>query len=483
MKLAALALCAVALCAAAACGARHGGTAGAGTPGTNASTSAPSGTSASAGSAASASSAPSPSATVSPPSAGATAGHPTLLLDASQWAALRAAVGIPGSLQQQAWQWFSANQLVTLTGNRAFRTYTGRNLDHFVKHVAALTNDGRLVRDLGIAYQITQDRAYADRVRTLLLAWAAVWLPTDASMGVGQEIAIEAGNKQSPGIFDFAWAYDMTAASGVYAGQDQQTLTAWFGRVAQGQWRNLQRTLADPRASMNQMVDYEWALKNGTYLQYRLSDRYGPGGDFALRELVSCAAAAWDAGDLGTLAAIYKQKQPDGRTLAEHALDDALTPHNQGDGRDLVGRPAPELLICKAPLPQAPDTTDYMTYNARTAGLVADLSVNLHAAVPATVPVDLAAAHRAQFAATWTYLARLFQPDAVTSPVHNYAPGAPQRKDIINAVVDTPRFWVGWHETGLSRLLQVLTTGKNAPLAQLYESEYYGPTSLTRSLR
>ena len=218
-------------------------------------------------------------------------------------------------------------------------------------------------------------------------------------------------------------------------------------------------------------------------MQYRLSDRYGPGGDFALRGIVACAAAAWDAGDLKMLAAIYQQKQPDGRTLAEHALDDSLTPHNQGDGRDRVGTYAPELLICKAPLPTAPDTTDYMTYNARTASLVADLSVNLHLAVHAAVPTDLVATHQAQLAATWTYLARLFQPGAVSSPVHNYAANAPQGRDIINYVVDTPRLWVGWHDTGLQRIQQVLLQGGNAPVAQLYESEYYGPTSLTRSLR
>ncbi len=425
-----------------------------------------------------------PSATAMPPLPAAVPPYPGLLLDAKQWDAVRAAVQQPGSMQAAAWQSFLDQYVKTARDYAPVPPYTGGS-DAELEQSAntSVAPESRSLRDLAIAYQVTHDPAYAQRVHDGLLAWAATWRATDPSNDHTSAVYLDASNQLGPAIFSFAWAYDLTASSGAYTTAEQATLRQWFDGLAGSMWLDLQALLATLQAHSDLMVPYEWQMKDGSHLRYRMSDRYGPANDFALRAQVALVAAARAAGDRKLLWREYGQSAAGQPSLATHALADALTPANQGDGRDIVGKPAPEVMIAKAPLADGPDTTDYMMYNARMASILADESVHLHGLWPTAVPQDLVAAWRAHLETTWTYLARLFQPGAVSSPVHDYTPGAGQPTDVVNYEVDTPRLWVGWHETGSDRLWQVLTTGNNAPLDSLYESEFLGPVTLVYSLR
>jgi hypothetical protein len=430
-----------------------------------------------------ASTTPSPDATM-PSLPAAVPPYPGLLLDPAQWDAIRAAVRQSGTLQATAWQSFLDGYVKTARDYQPVPTYTGSS-DASLEQMAntAVSPASRTLRDLGIAYQVTLDPAYAQRVHDGLLAWAGTWRATDPTNDDSKTVVLDAANQLGPSVFSFAWAYDMTAASGAYTAAEQATLRQWFDGLAGSMWLDLQTLLTTTQAQTDLMVPYEWAMKDGSHLRYRMSDRYGPGNDFALRAQVGLVAAARVAGDRKLLWREYGESAGGRPAPAAQALAAALTPTNQGDGRDIVGKPAPEVLIAKAPLADGPDTTDYMTYNARMAGLLADESAGLHTLWPSAVPQDLVATWRGHLTTTWTYLARLFQPGAVSSPVHDYTPGAAQPTDVINYEIDTPRLWIGWHETGSARLWQVLTAGNNSPVDSLYEPEFLGPVTLVYSLR
>lgn len=310
----------------------------------------------------------------------------------------------------------------------------------------ALDGDSRDARDFGIAYALSGDRRYARRARDVLVAWATGSTPTR----LRDHDSPDTGQLQSWGAFSFAYAYDLTRASGVYARDDARRVEAYFARFTIALREALGQVASDPLVGTDERRPYEWTDR----LTYRLEDRI-IGGDFCLAIETALVALATETEDEATLRRVLTD--PGNPLRADRAVAHALRPDNDGDGRGT--RPVPEVLIMKMYSPERGGTVDYMTYNARLATLLCE--------VAASVDPGLGRSARPRLTESWLYLSRFFGDGAARSP---------NPADKIDAVACLPRFVPAYRAVRDPRLFDVAASGHEA---RYYEPQFLGPVTLT----
>ncbi len=314
--------------------------------------------------------------------------------------------------------------------------------DAFLK----LDGDSRAARNLAIAYALSGDLEYARAAHDIIVVWSREATPTTL-----QDFdSPDTGQLQSWGAFSFAYAYDLTRASGFYTSAEAEAVSDYFGRFTAALRGAAERLAADPSIGTPLRRPYEWTDD----LTYRYEDRV-IGGTFAMALDLALLALASQTGDDATIAWVLDAAENPLR--ADRAVDHALRPDNDGDGRGTT--PAPEVAILRMYRPERGGTVDYMTYSARLATLLCQVSDNLG--------TPLTAEFRPAIDATWTYLARFFAPDAERSP---------NPDDVVDVAVCLPRFTLGYRVLGGERLRAVLDDG---PRDSYYEPQFLGPVTIT----
>lgn len=310
----------------------------------------------------------------------------------------------------------------------------------------ALDAASRRARDLAVAFALTGEERYGRRARDILVAWAAKAEPTRPRHFDSPDV----GQLQSWGAFSFAYAYDLTRGYGLYSSADGALVRDYFARFITALREALDRLSRDPTIGTDHRESYEWS----DALTYRFEDRV-IGGNFSLAIQSALVALAVQTGDEATLRHLLRD--PANPLRADRALRHALSPDNDGDGR----RPGatPEVAIVKTHTPERGGTVDYMTYNARLATLLAEV----------TSGVDPAIARDAQgmLRRSWLYLARFFGDDARPSP---------NPQDRIDLRACLPRFVPSYRAVGDERLREVALWGDEA---RYYEPQFLGPVTLT----
>lgn len=312
-----------------------------------------------------------------------------------------------------------------------------------------LDADSRAARNLAVAYALSGDRRYAVRARDLLVAWANASTPTRLE----HHDSPDTGQLQSWGAFSFAYAYDLTRESGVYDAADAAAVHDYFLRFTAALREALDRIAADAAIGTSLRREYEWT----DTLTYRYEDRV-IGGNFTLAIECALLALAAQTGDERTIAHVLDDEHNPLR--ARDAVRHALAPDNDGDGAGT--RPVPELAVFRAHTQARGGTVDYMTYNARLATLLCQLSDALGRPLSATM--------QPQLRATWLYLSRFFEPQARPSP---------NADDVVDLQACLPRFVPAYRATREPRLLAVL---RATDRGVLYEPQFLGPVTLTHSV-
>jgi hypothetical protein len=309
-----------------------------------------------------------------------------------------------------------------------------------------LDDDSRAARNLAIAYAVGGDIAYARAAHDILVAWSREARPTT----LADYDSPDTGQLQSWGAFSFAYAYDLTRASGLYSPAEAAAVSDYFRRFTAALRGAADRLAADPSIGTQLRRPYEWSNK----LTYRYEDRV-IGGTFAMALDLALLGLASQTEDGQTIAWVL---DANGNPLrADRAVQHALRPENDGDGQGT--RPVPEVAILRTYRPARGGTVDYMTYSARLATLLCQVSDNLGR--PLSEPL------RPALRASWTYLARFFAPGAAASP---------NPTDVIDIAVCVPRFTLGYRILGTERLRAVLDEGDRSTY---YEPQFLGPVTLT----
>lgn len=311
-----------------------------------------------------------------------------------------------------------------------------------------LDTDSRDARDLAIAFAVSGDTAYARKAHDILVAWAQQSRPTS----LGDYDSPDTGQLQSWGAFSFAYAYDLTRASGLYTPDEARAVAAYFGRFIAALRGAMSLLASDPSVGSAERRPYEWS----SALTYRFEDRV-IGGDFSLALQCAVLAMAHEIGDTATVAWALDGGGNPLRTTA--AIASSLTPDNDGDGQGAA--PAPNVEVMKANNQGRGGTVDYMTYNARLATLLCQVADA--AGQPLTKHFS------SELSATWLYLARFFAPGAAPSP---------NPSDVVNTAIDLPRFAPAYFAVRDARLLAVLQAGSRA---DYYEPQFLGPVTLTHT--
>jgi len=309
-----------------------------------------------------------------------------------------------------------------------------------------LDEDSRAARNLAIAYAVSGDIAYARTAHDILVAWSREARPTT----LDDYDSPDTGQLQSWGAFSFAYAYDLTRASGLYSADEAAAVSDYFKRFTTALRGAAERLATDPSIGTPLRRPYEWSSK----LTYRYEDRV-IGGTFAMALDLALLGLASQTGDEETIAWVL---DADGNALrADRAVQHALRPDNDGDGRGT--RPVPEVAILRTYRPERGGTVDYMTYSARLATLLCQVSDNLGR--------PLSESFRPALRDSWTYLARFFAPGAAASP---------NPTDVVDTAVCLPRFTLGYRILGTPRLRAVLDAGDRS---SYYEPQFLGPVTLT----
>ena len=309
-----------------------------------------------------------------------------------------------------------------------------------------LDEDSRAARNLAIAYILSDDIRYAQTAHDILVAWSRESHPTTLE----DYDSPDTGQLQSWGAFSFAYAYDLSKASGLYTSDESAAVTDYFRRLTSALRGAAERLAADPSIGTTERLPYEWSDE----LTYRYEDRV-IGGTFAMALDLALLALASQTGDKDTAAWVLEADENPLR--ADRAVDRALRPDNDGDGQGTD--PAPIVTIMRMYRSDRGGTVDYMTYSARLATLLCQVADNLGA--------PLTRKFRPALQASWLYLARFFDPDAA---------GSPNPDDVIDVDVCLPRFTLGYRVLDEDRLRDVLDAG---PRAEYYEPQYLGPVTLT----
>ena len=322
--------------------------------------------------------------------------------------------------------------------------FTGGGDIHFA--FLKLDADSRAARDLAIAYALSGDIRYARTAHDILVAWGREAHPTTLEDYAGKDT----GQLQSWGAFSFAYAYDLTKDSGLYTDDEATAVTDYFRRMASALRGALDDLAADPAIGTSERRPYEW----NDELTYRFDDLL-VGGTFTMALDLALLSLASQTGDEDTIAWVLEADENPLR--ADRVVDRGLRPENDGDGQGTA--PAPAVTIMLMYRPERGGTVDYMTYTARLATLLCQVADNLGRPLTSQFAPALEA--------SWLYLARFFEPDAV---------GSPNPDDVINTDACLPRFTLGYRIVDDDRLREVLDAG---PRAEYYEPQYLGPVTLT----
>jgi hypothetical protein len=383
---------------------------------------------------------------MSTPAHAAPAGQ-SLILGADDVAALRTHIAARTSPYSAAWAIFrdgrakaalAATPRVSVGPIKAF---TYRKLD----------TDSRYARNAAIAFAASGNVAYAAKARRFLVAWAAANHPASYSF-TGD---YQGGYHQSYGAFSFAFAYDLTRDAGVYSAADQQRLTDWFIR-----WAHVMRSYQNHFArnywfTHSGRGTYDWP---GSRLSYDRTDYYTG------RDTAAAPAAAWLACAIvsdDTLG-LDKLFDPAYKLSVPRILHSSCAPDNEGDAAGTTD--VPQVLIKAAGYydnPERGGCLDYMSYNARLASILYQMTDRLGLATSTM---------RDELHASWLYLSRF----AGGSPLKSPAP-----HDVIHWDIYLSRMQSAVHLYGEQPFVDAVRGGQ-FPRSQFYEEQFLGPTILSQ---
>jgi len=315
-----------------------------------------------------------------------------------------------------------------------------------------LDTDSRYARNLAVAYACTGDAKYASKARAFLVAWASGNHPAPYSYTKDYQ----GGYHQSYGAFSFAFAYDLTRDSGVYSAGDDATIQAWF-RTWAAVMKGYQDNFAgDYWFSHTGRDTYSWP---GTTLTYDRTDYY-TGRDTAAAPAVAWLAAAIVSDDAKSISTLYSATY---RLNVPEIMHCSCNPDNDGDSRTTTH--VPQVLIKAAGYYDNPNRggcLDYMSYNARLASILYEMTANLGRAT-ATMATELRA--------SWSYLSQFAGPEYLPSPAPN---------DLMHWDLFLSRIQSAVHIFGASQFQDDVDGGQYSR-AKFYESQFLGPTTLTQS--
>ena len=318
-----------------------------------------------------------------------------------------------------------------------------------------LDRDGAATRSLSIGYAVTGDVKYAAKAREFLLAWATSNHPTTKNYDSDPS----GGSYASHGYFCFAYAYDLTQASGVYSAADKAAITAYFKTASDSLATYLDWCEANvwDLTQTTRLVPYEWKV-NPLNLSQNVYDQF-VGSDLVALTTAARLALSIEAGDIVT---VHKILDPGYVFSVQSIVDHACAGRNDGDGVPGHPVPVPANNIFKPGALDNPGRggcVDYMTYNTRMDTILLLMAQAQGADVAKQV---------AEVKVSWDYLQRFFGANAEPSPAPN---------DAIDLPVNLSRFVIVYHLfPGEQRLLDVLKSGD---LASYDENQFLGPTTLT----
>jgi hypothetical protein len=376
-----------------------------------------------------------------------------LILTDDDVAAVRALVATPGSVEAAAWAYFR-------DGKVAAAMAAAPNVDPgptIAFTYTKLDTDSRHARNLAIAYAVTGDSRYAAKAAQFVVAWAKGNTPAPYSF-TGD---YQGGYHQSYGAFSFAYAYDLTRDSGAYDDAGHTAAKAWFrtwASVMKGYQDNWATDWVFTQEADGDWRPYEWS-SNPLGLRYSRYDQY-MGGDTTLAPLSAWLAAAIVSDDTTSLATLFSSTY---KLNVPECLHRSCAPRNDGDGR--ATKPVPQCLIKSKGYydnPERGGNLDYMSYNARLATIVYQMTANLGRAT---------ATMHGELRTSWLYLSKFAGP-AYEPPV------APN--DLMHWDIYLARLQMALHVYGDAEFLADVTGGQY-PQAQFYESQFLGPTTLTHA--
>jgi Alginate lyase len=314
-----------------------------------------------------------------------------------------------------------------------------------------LDTDSRHARNAAVAYACTGSSTYAAKARQFVLAWAQANHPAPYSFTNDYQ----GGYHQAFGAFSFAFAYDLTEDSGAYSSAEQTTIKAWFRT-----WATVMKGYQDNYAKDYWFTHtgrgtYDWP---GSKLTYDQTDFY-TGRDTAAAPAAAWLACAVVGEDPASISTLYNQSY----TLNVPAiLHCASAPDNEGDGRSQGA--APQVLVKAAGYydnSSRGGCVDYMSYNARIASMLYQMTASLGRATDTM---------RSELRASWVYLSQFSGPGYLASPAPN---------DLVHWDLELARIQSAAHIYGEQQFLDDVNGGQ-FPRAQFYESQFLGPTTLTQ---
>jgi hypothetical protein len=389
-----------------------------------------------------------------PPSPSAPAAEegwqPRLVLTPDEIAEIRAHLAQGDEPWASAWQRFSDRHLASALDDPApveRGPYRGGGPIH--EAFRALDRASRSARDLAIAYALTGDEEYGARARDILLEWSAEAEPT----GQRHLRSIDIGQLQSWGAFSFAYAYDLTRGGDLYTAQEQALVADYFTRFSRALGESLHVFATDPVIGTGQRRLYEWSDE----LTFRFED-WIVGGTFSLAMECAIVALSIETGDEQTLHWLLVDEENTVR--ADRVIAHALDPDNDGDGRGTT--PVPVVSVMLKHRPERGGTVDYMTYAARLATLLTEITESREASLwESSEPL---------LRRSWLYLSRFFGEGAEPSP---------NPQDIIDQNAALPRFVPAYAMLREAPLLDVILSGD---YARYYEPQFLGPVTLTHAV-
>jgi hypothetical protein len=314
---------------------------------------------------------------------------------------------------------------------------------------AAYDRDGHYARDAAIGFAVTRDQADARAARRFVLAWAQGNKPlTYASMPDAM-----GGTYLSHGLFGFAFAYDLTKASGVYSAADKATIRSWFSHTADALQTFMVAASKDWVITHKpDMRPYEWSSPQGyTYSRW---ERY-VGGDNPVLTSIAQLACALEGGNRSRVAAMFRSGYV---FRVPQVIRAGSAPHNSGDGCGT--KPTPNVCIMKpgsADNPGRGGCVDYMSYNERGQAILLELA---RAAGRSTTTMTR------QIHRSFTYLSRYYGPGAV---------GSPAPHDTVNVSAGQPRMQIAKHLFGGAAFAADV-----AGATGMTETQFLGPVVLTQ---
>jgi hypothetical protein len=376
-----------------------------------------------------------------------------LVLTPEKIAALRDLVATPGSVEAAAWAYFRDGKVTAAMaaspnvdpGPTIAFTYT------------KLDTDSRHARNLALAYAVTGDSRYASKAAQFVVAWAKGNTPAPYSF-TGD---YQGGYHQSFGAFSFAYAYDLTRDCGAYDDAAHTAVKAWFrtwATVMKGYQDNWAKDWVFSQAADGDWRPYEWT-SNPLGLRYSRYDKY-MGGDTTLATMTAWLGAAIVSDDTTSLATLFSSTY---KLNVPECLHRSCAPRNDGDGRATT--PVPQCLIKSKGYydnPERGGNLDYMSYNARLATILYQMSANLGRATSTM---------RTELRTSWLYLSKFAGP--------GYEPPVAPN-DLMHWDIYLARVQMALHVFGDAEFLADVTGGQY-PRAQFYESQFLGPTTLTHA--